>query len=64
MLWTIDANAGWGTWIRTKIDGVRVRCSTVELSLELHFPPQEEPELDRRKLLTLLVLHLPCNAHI
>jgi hypothetical protein len=22
---------GWGTWIRTKIDGVRVRCSTVEL---------------------------------
>jgi hypothetical protein len=24
--------AGWGTWIRTKIDGVRVRCSTVELS--------------------------------
>jgi hypothetical protein len=21
---------GWGTWIRTKIDGVRVRCSTVE----------------------------------
>ena len=25
-------NIGWGTWIRTKIDGVRVRCSTVELS--------------------------------
>ena len=24
--------AGWGTWIRTKINGVRVRCSTVELS--------------------------------
>ena len=24
---------GWGTWIRTKIDGVRVRCSAVELSL-------------------------------
>jgi hypothetical protein len=23
---------GWGTWIRTKIDGVRVCCSTVELS--------------------------------
>jgi hypothetical protein len=23
---------GWGTWIRTKILGVRVRCSTVELS--------------------------------
>src|SRR5665213_1526737 len=23
--------SGWGTWIRTKIDGVRVRCSTVEL---------------------------------
>lgn len=22
---------GWGTWIRTKIDGVRVRSSTVEL---------------------------------
>lgn len=22
---------GWGTWIRTKIDGVRVRCSTIEL---------------------------------
>jgi hypothetical protein len=22
---------GWGTWIRTKINGVRVRCSTVEL---------------------------------
>src|SRR5271169_3346212 len=32
---------GWGTWIRTKIDGVRVRCSTVELSpngrLKAHF---------------------------
>ena len=27
-----NCNAGWGTWIRTKIDGVRVRCSTVELS--------------------------------
>ncbi len=25
-------STGWGTWIRTKIDGVRVRCSTVELS--------------------------------
>ncbi len=25
-------NTGWGTWIRTKIDGVRVRSSTVELS--------------------------------
>ena len=25
-------SSGWGTWIRTKIDGVRVRCSTVELS--------------------------------
>ncbi len=24
--------SGWGTWIRTKIDGVRVRSSTVELS--------------------------------
>jgi hypothetical protein len=24
--------AGWGTWIRTMIDGVRVRCSTVEVS--------------------------------
>lgn len=23
--------AGWGTWIRTKIDGVRVRSSTIEL---------------------------------
>jgi hypothetical protein len=22
---------GWGTWIRTKIDGVRVRCSTVQV---------------------------------
>lgn len=22
---------GWETWIRTKIDGVRVRCSTIEL---------------------------------
>ncbi len=25
-------SSGWGTWIRTKINGVRVRCSTVELS--------------------------------
>ena len=23
--------AGWGTWIRTRTDGVRVRCSTVKL---------------------------------
>ena len=22
---------GWGTWIRTKINGVRVRCSTIKL---------------------------------
>ena len=27
-----DEIIGWGTWIRTKIDGVRVRSSTVELS--------------------------------
>ena len=27
-----DEGIGWGTWIRTKINGVRVRCSTVELS--------------------------------
>jgi hypothetical protein len=24
--------AGWGTWIRTKTNGVRVRCSTIKLS--------------------------------
>ena len=29
---TVMKSIGWGTWIRTKIDGVRVRCSTVELS--------------------------------
>src|SRR5438876_8038032 len=29
---------GWGTWIRTKIDGVRVRSSTVELSPSGRFP--------------------------
>ena len=29
---------GWGTWIRTKIDGVRVRSSTIEL-----FPSRPEP---------------------
>ena len=23
--------AGWGTWIRTKTSGVRVRCSTLKL---------------------------------
>jgi hypothetical protein len=28
----LKVSFGWGTWIRTKIDGVRVRCSTVELS--------------------------------
>lgn len=27
----LSENSGWGTWIRTKILGVRVRCSTVEL---------------------------------
>lgn len=26
-----NMESGWGTWIRTKIDGVRVRCSTIEL---------------------------------
>jgi hypothetical protein len=25
-------NFGWGTWIRTKTSGVRVRCSTIKLS--------------------------------
>ena len=29
---TAEGKFGWGTWIRTKIDGVRVRSSTVELS--------------------------------
>jgi hypothetical protein len=29
---TRGRSGGWGTWIRTKILGVRVRCSTVELS--------------------------------
>ena len=29
---TVMKSTGWGTWIRTKIDGVRVRSSTVELS--------------------------------
>lgn len=29
---TKTEESGWGTWIRTKINGVRVRCSTVELS--------------------------------
>jgi hypothetical protein len=29
---TVMISSGWGTWIRTKIDGVRVRSSTVELS--------------------------------
>lgn len=27
----IEKSVGWGTWIRTKINGVRVRRSTVEL---------------------------------
>ena len=35
-------SVGWGTWIRTKINGVRVRCSTVELSPKaLGFAPLE-----------------------
>ncbi len=24
-------NTGWGTWIRTKIDEVKVSCSTIKL---------------------------------
>ena len=35
--------SGWGTWIRTKIDGVRVRCSTVEL-----FPSRAAPKIGAR----------------
>ena len=27
----VEKKSGWGTWIRTKINGVRVRRSTVEL---------------------------------
>ncbi len=27
---------GWGTWIRTKTSGVRVRCSTIKLFPKLH----------------------------
>ena len=35
-------SVGWGTWIRTKINGVKVRCSTVELSPKaLGFAPLE-----------------------
>ncbi len=30
---------GWGTWIRTKIDGVRVRCSTIKLFPSTQFSP-------------------------
>ena len=48
---------GWGTWIRTKIDGVRVRSSTVELSPKRASvlggaldneaePPRQEPMRD------------------
>jgi hypothetical protein len=29
--WSCVKSIGWGTWIRTKINGVRVRRSTVEL---------------------------------
>ena len=36
---------GWGTWIRTKTNGVRVRCSTLKLSpsRDLHTPPTWRP---------------------
>ncbi len=41
LIWPIRG-IGWGTWIRTKINGVRVRCSTVELSPKaLGFQPLE-----------------------
>jgi hypothetical protein len=40
---------GWGSWIRTTIDGVRVRCSTVELS------PARSPQKGvQRRALALL----------
>src|ERR1700732_1157025 len=39
----------WGTWIRTTTDGVRVRCSTVELS------PTRSPQRGvQRRALALL----------
>ena len=37
-------DVGWGTWIRTKIDGVRVRSSTVELS------PNDEWSVAKRRV--------------
>ena len=35
--------AGWGTWIRTKTSGVRVRCSTLKL-----FPSRRAAREGRR----------------
>src|ERR1035437_10479903 len=45
--------SGWGTWIRTKILGVRVRCSTVELSPTEAIDRSEEhtSELQSRRYL-------------
>jgi hypothetical protein len=44
---------GWGTWIRTKIDGVRVRSSTVELSpngrLKARFAPERGASIAKRR---------------
>ncbi len=36
MLLFIISKIGWGTWIRTKINGVRVRCSTIKLFPSKH----------------------------
>jgi hypothetical protein len=47
-LYRLKVRFGWGTWIRTKIDGVRVRCSTVELS-PTHSPQTVKVLLDRAR---------------
>jgi hypothetical protein len=41
-------HSDWGTWIRTKIDGVRVRCSAFELSLKENWPPKHRGASKRK----------------
>ena len=53
----IEFLSGWGTWIRTKINGVRVRCSTVELS-----PKQDRAPLAHSMRLFKAIEGLPYVA--
>ena len=60
--------AGWGTWIRTRTDGVRDRCSTVKLfptcGRTIGAPPAVATALDAVLTESALPFPTDCVKHL